>query len=437
MESKRWAVLGGGVLGITLALELAKKGHKVSLIEGADTPGGMVTPWEMEDVVWDRFYHVIVSSDSRLLDTLERIGLAEQVAWGQTNTLFFGGKGLHPLNNVFDYLKLPELSLIDKFRLGLNIIYGSRIANGARLDNMLASEWLTKISGRKAYERLWRPLLRAKLGSNEPHASAMFIWSVMRRFYGAREGKSKVELFGYVEGGYRNVIEHFTKALEAQGVELVCNARVESVDATEDGSVLVSYAGQQRTFERATMTFAAPIASRVCPALSEAEHQGLNRILYQGVVCVSLLLKRGLGGAYLTYITDESLPFTTIIEMSSLVDREQLGGYHLVYLPKYVPSDDEFLCRDDDSIMQSFIDGVRKMYPDFTEADIVSAHVARTPFVAPVMTRHYADNIPQIHTSVPGVSMLSSAHLVHGSSSVEETMRLVDRCLPELMDGKP
>jgi len=433
MAAEQWAVLGGGMLGLTLAAELARQGHKVSLLEAADTPGGLVTPWQMGEVAWDRFYHVIVSSDRALLKLLERIGLADQVRWGQTNTLFYAGRELHPLNNVFDYLKLPELGLIDKLRLGLNIVYGASLKNGRRLESQSAEQWLTRISGRNAYRKLWRPLLRAKLGSNEPHASAAFIWGVMRRFYGAREGKTKVEQFGYVNGGYRVVIDAYARHLSELGVELICNAPVESINPGEDGGIDVAYAGGQRHFDRAVMTFAAPIAARACQSLSDQERSRLQRILYQGVVCVSLLLRRGLGGAYLTYITDESLPFTTVIEMSSLVDRQQLGGHHLVYLPKYVPADDAFLGEEDEQIIAMFVDGLRKMYPDFDEQDIVAAHVARTPYVAPVMTRHYSENIPPVATSVPDLFMVSSAQLVHGSSSVEETMRLAQRCLPQLL----
>lgn len=433
MAGNTWAILGGGMLGLTLALDLAERGHKVTLIEAADTPGGLVTPWRMGDVQWDRFYHVIVSSDNRLLQLLEKLGVTDRVAWGQTNTLFYAGSELHPLNNVFDYLRLPELGLIDKLRLGFNIVYGASKKDGQRLESMSAEKWLSRISGRNAYLKLWRPLLRAKLGSNEPHASAAFIWGVMRRFYGAREGKTKIEQFGYVKGGYQTVVDAFSAHLENLGVELVCNSPVRSISPAEGGGIDVAFADQERHFERAAMTFAAPIAARVCQALNEEERARLGRILYQGVVCVSLLLKRGLGGAYLTYITDESLPFTTIIEMSSLVDRRQLGGNHLVYLPKYVPSDDPFLRKTDDEIIAMFIEGVRKMYPDFSDDDIVDAHVARTPYVAPVMTRHYSENVPPVTTSVPDLYMISSAQLVHGSSSVEETMRLVHRNIDQLV----
>lgn len=433
MATEHWGVLGGGVLGLTLALALAEQGKRVTLIEAADSPGGLVTPWRIGETEWDRFYHVIVSSDQRLLATLHKLGIADKVSWGRTKTLFFAGESLHPLNNVFDYLRLPTLRLIDKLRLGFNIVYGSRISNPRKLEGMSAAQWLTRISGRRAYENLWRPLLRAKLGSNEPQASAAFIWSIMRRFYGAREGGAKVESYGYVEGGYRTVVSAFRRHLENLGVDIVCDAPVKSVDRLSDGGVVVQLAEGQQTFDKAVMTFAAPIASRVCDQFNAQERARLQAIQYQGVVCVSLLLKRPLGGAYLTYITDESLPFTTVIEMTSLVDRQQLGGHHLVYLPKYVPCADAFLQEADESVIGQFVAGLKKMYPDLNDEDIVTARVARTPYVAPVMTKHYSKLLPPAKTSVRDLFMISSAQLLYGSSSVEETMRLVDAHLPQLL----
>ena len=60
----------------------------------------------------------------------------------------------------------------------------------------------------------------------------------------------------------------------------------------------------------------------------------LQAIRYQGIVCASLLLERPLSPYYLTYITDEA-PFTAVVEMSALVDRQHFGGRSLVYLPRY------------------------------------------------------------------------------------------------------
>ena len=70
------------------------------------------------------------------------------------------------------------------------------------------------------------------------------------------------------------------------------------------------------------------------------EHRRLNRIRYQGIICESVLLRRPLERFCVTNITDDWVPFTQVIEMMSLVDRSELNGHSLVYLPKYAAPDD-------------------------------------------------------------------------------------------------
>lgn len=40
-SSGRWGVIGGGMLGMTLAYRLAQQGKRVTLIEGAPELGGL------------------------------------------------------------------------------------------------------------------------------------------------------------------------------------------------------------------------------------------------------------------------------------------------------------------------------------------------------------------------------------------------------------
>ena len=58
-ETKTWGIIGGGIMGMTLALRLSQQGHKVTIYESAEKVGGLTSSWEMDGVIWDKFYHVI------------------------------------------------------------------------------------------------------------------------------------------------------------------------------------------------------------------------------------------------------------------------------------------------------------------------------------------------------------------------------------------
>ena len=87
-EKTRFAVAGGGMLGLTLAMRMAKQGHDVTLIEAAPELGGLASIWKIGDIEFDRHYHVTLLSDSRLRNLVSEIGLDEQMRWVETKTGF-------------------------------------------------------------------------------------------------------------------------------------------------------------------------------------------------------------------------------------------------------------------------------------------------------------------------------------------------------------
>lgn len=423
--SLHWAIVGGGMLGLTLAHRLNQAGQKVTVLEAAPRLGGLASAWQVGDIVWDRYYHVTLLSDFNLRALLNELGLESDIRWSVTRTNFFTGSAMHPLNNSIDFFRLPVLGFIDKLRLAATILYGSRIENGRRLEKLNAEAWLTRLSGRSTYQNLWRPLLRSKLGSNHTKASAAYIWSVIRRFYAARRGGLKTEMFGYVPGGYQRILATFSEMLRAAGVALEPGRAVTSIVPSGSGFKVTAGEEEQR-FDRVVNTCAAPIATRICDGLSDAEKQQHDAIVYQGIVCASLLLDRPLGGAYLTYITDETIPFTTVIEMSSLIDRSLIAGRHLVYLPKYLPTDDPLLSATDQEIEAEFVPALMRMFPDLSHEDIKAFKVTRTRQVLAVPTLNYSDKLPPMATSLLGLYIVNSAQIVNASLSVNESVSLAN-----------
>lgn len=429
----RWCVVGGGLLGLTLAHRLAQAGQAVTVLEAAPELGGLASAWQVGTFTWDRFYHVVMLSDAHLRGLLREVDLDAGIDWKVTRTGFFTGTGLYNLNNAIDYLKFPALSLVDKLRLGMTILYMARIRDGRHLESVPLADWLARLSGRRVFTQIWRPLLAAKLGENYRKASASFIWAYARRFYAARQGGMKTEMFGYVPGGYARILGALARLLGDEGVAIETGRPVTRIRRVASG-LEVETMGEARRFDRVVVTAAAPLALRMCEGLAEAERRRLKGVVYNGVICASVLLRRPLGGYYLTYITDPTIPFTAVIEMTSLVDPSaHFGGNTLVYLPRYVTGDDAFWSMSDADIEQQFIAGLRKIYPDLRADDILAFRLARARHVYAVTTLNYSDRLPPMVTSVPGLSIVNSAHIVNASLAVNETVALAEAAVPRLL----
>lgn len=429
---KRWAIVGGGILGMVLARRLRQHDHDVTLVEAADTFGGLASAWKLGDVVWDRHYHVTLLSDTHLQALLAELGLADDLAWVTTRTGFYTEGKLYSMSNTLEFLRFPPLGLLDKLRLGFTIWHASRIKDWKQLEQIPVTDWLLKWSGQRTFEKIWLPLLRAKLGENYRKASAAFIWAIIARMYAARRTGLKREMFGYVRGGYARILDRFTQLLTDAGVRLRPGTTIQEVRPTNDG-VRVRFPAGEKTFDRVVITTAAPIAARLLPDLPADERDRLNGITYQGIVCASLLLKKPLAGFYVTNITDAWVPFTAVIEMTALVDPQQFGGHTLIYLPKYVTSDDPMFERSDDDIRAEFVSTLERMYPHFHREDVLAFQVSRVRHVLALSTLNYSEKLPPMKTSLPGMFVVNSAHIVNGTLNVNETTQLAEEAAKMLL----
>lgn len=428
-----YGIVGGGFLGMTLAWDLAKAGHDVTIFEAGPRCGGLAAPWELGDVVWDRHYHVTLYSDETLRELLAELGLENELQWVKPGTGFFVNGEMHPFSGMLDYLRFPPLSLLQKARLGATILKASRIERWQPLEKLTAVEWLTRNCGRGTVEQIWLPLLRAKLGPHATRASAAFIWAIIARMYAARKSGVGREQFGYVRGGYDRTLSRFEERLRRRGVRIETSCRVERVDGVPGGIAIVANS-EQRRFDKAVVTLAAPLAARVCPTLSDRERSLCEGVEYQGIVCASLLTDEPLTPYYITNIADATVPFTAVIEMTALVDRQEFRGKSLIYLPKYVAHDDPALRRSDEEIESSFLSGLQAMHPAFDRKRVSAFRVSRVPYVFPIPTLGYSERLPPVRTSVPGLFMASSANIVNGTLNVNETVRLARSLMPALLE---
>ncbi len=432
---KSWGVVGGGLLGMEIGRRLAAVGDAVTIFEADPEPGGLAMTWPIAGTRWDKHYHVILPTDDRLVALLDELGVGDDLRWEKSATGLYAGGELHSVSSTAEFLRLPSLRLTDKIRLGITMLYASRVSNWKRLERISAKKWLSRWSGKRTYREFWRPLLRAKLGDNADKASAAFIWAIMKRLYRARTSGAKVEKLGFAPGGYGQILDALVAALSSAGAELVLDACVESVKGNGAGGVTVTLAGGfQHEFDKVVVTTAAPIIAEVVDELDHNERTNLESIVYQGIVCASVVLDRPLAGFYVTNITDDGFPFTGVIEMSALVGSETFGGKHLVYLPRYTTVDDEAWTWSDDAVITRFTAALRRMYPDLRDDNVVEAKVSRVRHVLAVSTLEHSQTIPPIWTSAPNVAIVSSAQILHGTLNVDETLGVIDAAMPQLLD---
>ena len=429
---KHWAIVGGGMMGLTLAYRMAKRGQRITLFEAAPVLGGLASVWELNEIEWEKYYHVILLSDSRLRILLKEIQLDEKLKWAETKTGFFTDGQLYSMSDTREFLTFPPLKLIEKLRLGATIFYASKIRRWKRLEKVGVVDWLRRWSGKGTFEKIWEPLLKAKLGECYKKTSAAFIWAAINRMYKARRTGLKKEMFGYVEGGYRTVLAQMVKRLEELGVEIKTGHPISEVTKKNDGTFSLTFTEDEtRHFDRVIMSTPCSVISKVCTDLSSDEKQRFDGIEYLGIVCASMLVKKPISPYYVTNITDTWIPLTAVIEMSNIVAKRELGGSSLIYLPKYIPEDHPMFEMTDKEIRQEFLTTLEKMYPNFNREDVQAFRISRTRSVMALPTHNYSEKLPSMKTTVGGLYIVNSAYILKGNLNINETITIAE----EAMEG--
>ncbi len=431
---KRVAVLGGGLLGMVLALRLSQQGFAVSVLEAAPAPGGLADAQTIGGYPWDRFYHVVLMSDLNTRALVDELSLTGRLRWGRTRTGFFSDGRLHSMSNTLEFLRFPPLNLIQKLRLGGTIFLASRLKDVRPLERELAVDWLGRWSGARVLERIWLPLLRSKLGENYRIASAAFIWAIIARMYAARRSGLKEEMFGYLDGGYAAVLAALSDRLRESGVNVLGGMPAERITDHGDNVEVELSDGGSLSFDRLVATVPTPEVARLFPQLQAGERERLEAVKYQGIVCGTMLTRTPLSPYYVTNITDPGIALTGVIEMTALVDRDRFGGNALVYLPRYLAQDDPAWAQSDEAFRQQAFESLTRMYPHFRTDDVIDFKVARARHVLAISTLDYtAKAMPPMVTSLPNVSLINSAQIAQGTLNVNETLGVVGDRLTDLV----
>ena len=417
-------IVGGGIMGITLGYFLTRQGIEVEIFEASPVLGGLAGPLSLEDgTSVDRFYHAILPSDGHLYELLQELGIADQLRFRPTKTGFYYQGKIYSMNNIVEFLFFPPLGWIDRFRLGLTVMAAQLERDWRQLESVSVEEWLVRFGGRNTFQNIWRPMLRAKFDGGFSDVPATWIWSRLVRVKSARSGASQQEGAGHLIGGYYTLMRAMAAKIEAAGNQIHLRCPVQEVLIECGLARGIRCADEMRSFDAIVVTMQAPIFRRLIPA-ADPEYLGfLDKTRYLGVVCPLLVLDRPLTGYWTLNITDESIPFTGIIETTSYIDPKYVGGHHLVYLPKYTSPDSRWYQMSDAEIKEVWLQNLTAMFPDFDRRSIRYFLIHRERYVEPLHPANSTQLIPPVETPIGNLYLATTAQIYPALTNGESVSR--------------
>ncbi len=403
-------VLGAGPAGLTAALQLARRGRRVVIVEAADRIGGMAASHSVDGVRVDLGSHRLHPVTSDRVEALLRELLGDDLQVRPRNgRLRLGDRWVRfPLRPVDLVRSLPPgfalaaardtaLGPFRRLRRDGDDTFAAVVRDGlgpAMLDRFYGP-YAQKLWGLPA-ERLAGELARRRIAASSPSRLLAKV---------ARAARREPAVFRYPRHGYGQVVERLADACVDAGVTVRTSARVTSLEPDGDGRPDVFVDGRRLQPDR--VLWSAPVAP-------------LAELLRSGAADVPDVTARhrAMVLAYLVFDGDRISPF----------DAHYLPGSDWIatrvsepmnYRDGPDPTDRTVLCAEipcdtgDDVWTASPESLGERLAADLARLGVTTrrprtVELAHLPHVYPVITPDDVEPIERLHTwaqSVPGVTV--------------------------------
>ena len=408
MSKQSVNIVGAGFTGLSMGYYLAKAGWQVNIFEKDTEPGGLAGSFKVEGENLEKFYHHWFTNDQHIMDLIKDLKCEDHIVVRETRTGMYYSNNFFKLSSPLDLLKFKPLNFINRIRLGFVVLAVRLVKDWKKLESITAKDWLVKICGKQGYQVVWEPLLKGKFGRYAESVSAVWFWNKLKLRGGSRGEKGK-EYLAYYKGGFASLAESMVSAIQEMGGSIHFNKGISEVSTN---ATLITEAGESFTADKTILTAPLPIcASLLKNAASEAYNASLNEVQYIGNVCLTLELNRSLSEIYWLNVNDPGFPFVGIIEHTNFEPKESYKGRHIVYLSKYLPTDEALYKMSEQEFYDYAVPFIQKMFPEFKTDWVIDYHVWKEAYSQPLVTLHYSKIIPEFKTPIESVYINTMAQI--------------------------
>lgn len=405
-------IAGAGFTGLTAALQLARAGHRVLVLEADTVPGGLAGTFDFRDgVTIEKFYHHWFDNDVYVPELVRELGLEGEVVIMPSKTgMYFNGRHWK-LSTPLDLLRFSPLPLIDRIRLGLMVFKVRKVKDWKSIEHLTIREWLEPLCGKNAYRVVWQPLIENKFSVVADAVNAVWMWKKLVLRGSTRDAKGGEQL-AYFKGGFGRLAQAMADEIVRLGGEVRYQTPVIGV-SQDQGRVQALHTPAGPVHGREFLfTPAFPIIADMFDGQADAGWLAkLRRVGYLANLCLVLELDRSLSDTYWLNVNDPGFPFVGVIEHTNFDSPANYDGKHIVFLSRYLPKADPLWQYTDEQYLDFALGHVQRMFPEFQRDWIVEYRVWRADYAQPVTERGYSEYVPGRATPFANATISTMAQI--------------------------
>jgi squalene-associated FAD-dependent desaturase len=447
MTGRRVVVIGGGLAGITAAIDLRDAGVDVTLLESRPRLGGAATSYGRAGLMIDNGQHVFLRCCDRYQGLLGRLGVGELVTIQDrfdVTVLSPGGAARlrrdalpSPLHLVRALLQYPLLTLSERARVGRAAL-AFRFADPASpdLDKERLGSWLAaRGQGDRVRRRLWDLFIVSALNIDGDEASAGLAATVIKTaLLGARDAAD----IGIAQVPLGRLHADATASLLARlGAQVRLGARAASIERLADGGFRVNLSrdseadagseiGQPIAADAVVLAVPADQAARLAASAGVAQAAawpglGASPILNAHVV-------------YDRRITD--LPFAAAVDspVQWVFDKTSQAGLPSgQYLAVSISAADDVIDVPTAELRKLFLPALEQLFPAAARAEVNDFFVTRERRATFRQAPGSGGLRPGSATSVPGLALAGAWTSTGWPDTMEGAVRSGHEAAQELI----
>lgn len=316
--AKRVAVVGGGLAGLTAALELQSAGAEVVVFEKGETLGGRAKTDEVDGYRIDPGAQLFGSMYTRFRDLVDRVGMGDRMIRSPGRDALLKEGRAHEVvyGSASSMLASGAIPFGTKIRLGTTYLpfltrnsahldlHAPEKSVAVGLDDESISEWGQREMGKDFVEHLVYPQLAGYYASL-PEETGAALYHILAR-YG-------VDVVVYaVRGGAGAVSEAAGSLIRQAGGEIRLGVHVAHVEK-RDAGVGVRIDSEEEVFDAAVISTPADDALRILGSQGSVG-SWLQGVRTRGAISVALLMDKPAGVKYfgLSFPRGESTTLSTV-----------------------------------------------------------------------------------------------------------------------------